>query len=251
MIRHMYTVEYAAGLDRFFETTWYTDHGFNLLLGNSELLHYFAHCVERFRQGQNGTSTHGLMSLEARLIWQLAVLPRAIQSNPLPPQMLTLLQRLETVQNLLCGTFMDANMVPLSPPATPPDPKVVEQYTQYLQDAFWHQLGRFVSIRDDLNSSDAAHQIATALASMRNILSMLENRDVLYSMAIARHFGGRMVDYYMHKTLVSKSAEPDDPIAKLAVAMNFIRDEDSQGTTQVVQRLCGMCRRSWVLQRHN
>jgi hypothetical protein len=58
-----------------------------------------------------------------------------------------------------------------------------------------------------------------------------------------------MVEYTESKILVSKSAEPDDPIAKLAVAMNFIRDEDSQGTTQVVQRLCGMCRRSWQLQR--
>lgn len=247
----MYIVEYAAGLDRFLETTWYTEHGFNLLVANNDLLHYFAHCVERFRQAQNGTNTHGLTSLEARLIWQLACLPRHIHSNPTPPHIVTLLQRLDTVQNLLCGTFLDSSMVPVSPPANPPDPKHVEQYTQFLQDAFWHHLGRFVSIHDDVISSDAAQQIATALAAMRNILSMLENRDVLYSMAIARHFGGRMVDYNESKTLVSKSAEPDDPIAKLAVAMNFIRDEDSQGTTQVVQRLCGMCRRSWVLQRHS
>ncbi|THZ10215.1 hypothetical protein D6C95_00714 [Aureobasidium pullulans] len=249
MIRGMYLAEYAIGLDRFFETTWYTDHGFNQLLANHDLLHYFSHCVERFRQGQNGTNTHGLTSLEARLIWQLGCLPRAFHSNPPPQYIVVLLQRLAIVENLLCGTFLDSNMVPASPPASPPDPKLVEQYTQYLQDAFWHQLGRFVSIHDDVISPDAAQQIAAALAAMRNILSMLENRDVLYSMAIARHFGGRMVDYNEGKTLVSKSAEPDDPIAKLAVAMTFIRDEDSNGTTQVVQRLCGMCRRSWQLQR--
>jgi hypothetical protein len=255
MIRSMYHAEYAIGLDRFFETSWYMTHGFNLLLANHDLLHYFSHCVERFRQAQNGTNTSGLTSLEARLIWQLACLPRAMPPPPPPPPpppyMVTLLQRLATVENLLCGTFLDPAMVPPCPPPNPPDPKLVEQYTQYLQDAFWHQLGRLVSIEDNAISPDAAHKIAAALAAMRNILSMLENRDVLYSMAIARHFGGRMVDYDPGRMLVSKSAEPDDPIAKLAVAMNFIRDEDSQGTTQVVQRLCGMCRRSWLLQRQS
>ncbi|KAH0268009.1 hypothetical protein KCU71_g19465, partial [Aureobasidium melanogenum] len=250
-IRLMYLAEYASGLDRFFETNWYTDHGFNLLVGNHDLLRYFLYCIERFSHAQNGGGSHGLTSLEARLVWQLGCLPRAIPSNAAPPYLNTLLQRLAIVENLLCGTFLDPTMVPIQPPANPPDPKLVEQYTQYLQDAFWHQLGRFVSIHDDIISPDAAQQIATALAAMRNILSMLENRDVLYSMAIARHFGGRMVDYTESKILVSKSAEPDDPIAKLAVAMNFIRDEDSQGTTQVVQRLCGMCRRSWQLQRQN
>ncbi|KAI5276387.1 hypothetical protein E4T47_00739 [Aureobasidium subglaciale] len=248
-IRAMYLAEYAPGLDRFFETNWYTDHGFGLLFGNHDLLRYFLHCIERFSQASTGGGSHGLTSLEARLIWKLGCLPRAIVSNPAPPCLSSLLQRLSIVENLLCGTFLDHSMVPVQPPANPPDPKLVEQYTQYLQDAFWHQLGRFVSIHDDLLSPDAAQQIATALAAMRNILSMLENRDVLYSMAIARHFGGRMVDYNEGKILVSKSAEPDDPIAKLAVAMNFIRDEDSQGTTQVVQRFCSMCRRSWQLQR--
>ncbi|KAI5201625.1 hypothetical protein E4T39_05148 [Aureobasidium subglaciale] len=248
-IRAMYLAEYAPGLDRFFETNWYSDHGFALLFGNHDLLRYFLHCIERFSQASTGAGSHGLTSLEARLIWQLGCLPRAIVSNPAPPYLGSLLQRLSIVENLLCGTFLDHSMVPIQPPANPPDPKLVEQYTQYLQDAFWHQLGRFVSIHDDIISPDAAQQIATALAAMRNILSMLENRDVLYSMAIARHFGGRMVDYNEGKILVSKSAEPDDPIAKLAVAMNFIRDEDSQGTTQVVQRFCSMCRRSWQLQR--
>jgi hypothetical protein len=248
-VRIMYLAEYASGLDRFFETSWYTDHGFNLVVANNELLRYFMYCIERFSQAQTGGGSHGLTSLEARLIWQLGCLPRTIASNTAPPYMTNLLQRLAIVENLLCGTYLDPSMVPAQPPINPPDPKLVEQYTRYLQDAFWHQLGRFVSIHDDIASPDSAQQIAAALAAMRNILSMLENRDVLYSMAIARHFGGRMVEYTESKILVSKSAEPDDPIAKLAVAMNFIRDEDSQGTTQVVQRLCGMCRRSWQLQR--
>ena len=84
---------------------------------------------------------------------------------------------------------------------------------------------------------------------MRNILNVLENRDVLYSMAIARHFGGRQADFYPDRLLVSTSNDPEDVIAKLVVAQRFITQEESTGTTQVVQQLCGMARKSWTRQR--
>jgi len=74
---------------------------------------------------------------------------------------------------------------------------------------------------------------------------MLENRDVLYSVAIARHYGGRTEEYRPDEALVASSQDPEDPINKLVVAFRFLAAEEGAGTTQIVQAFCGMCRRSW------
>lgn len=49
---------------------------------------------------------------------------------------------------------------------------------------------------DDRTGPMVLPEINEALASMRAILAMLESRDVLYSIAIARHIGGRMPDFH-------------------------------------------------------
>lgn len=165
-----------------------------------------------------------------------------------PP--LPFIPRIEIVTHIILGTFMEPERVP-PVPANMPDPKTQpDAYAFYFQDLFWHHLASFTTIRDDSSQSPSSGQdIANQLGGMRNILSMLENRDVLYSMAITRHFGGRMEHYESDKLLVGRSQELEDPINKLVVAMGFLRDEEMQGTTQVVQRFCGMAKRGFQLQR--
>lgn len=264
-VKDFYMQEYAPGLDRFFETVWYTTEGLTHLVSDQDLLHFFVHCIYRFR---SPPSEHrGLPSLEARLIWLLATMPhkttapssQAIDSLPQPPPpksspsplAMSVLPRLDAIAHLILGTFLPPDRVP-PPPTHAPDPKTQpEAYTYYLCDLFWHHLASFLAVRDDDSQAPSSgSEIATQLAGMRNILSMLENRDVIYSMAIARHFGGRMERYETDKVLVGRgNGDQEDPINKLVVAMGFLANEELQGTTQIVQRLCGMSRRGFVLQR--
>lgn len=60
-----------------------------------------------------------------------------------------------------------------------------------------------------------------------------------------------MERYEADKVLVGSggTADAEDPLNKLAVALGFLANEEVQGTTQVVQRLCGMNRRGFQLQR--
>lgn len=247
-VRDLYLREYAPGLDRFFETDWYTAQGLNNLLSDNDLLRYSIYCNSRFRHAE---SVKGLPSIEARLIWKLTSMafasppPHDPNRPPLP-----FIPRIEAVSHIILGTYMAPENVPPVPAHTPDLKTQPDAYAFYIQDLFWHHLSSFTTIRDDHSRAPSSGQyIADHLAGMRNILDMLENRDVLYSMAIARHFGGRMEHYDAEKLLVGNSNEPEDPINKLVVAMGFLANEECQGTTQVVQRLCGMARRGFQLQR--
>lgn len=84
------------------------------------------------------------------------------------------------------------------------------------------------------------------------LLDMVENRDVLFSMAVVRRYGPS------YETVTENggshdrdgSAARDELIGKLRVAKKFLEDEAAgKGTNQVVQRLCGMAVRSWASMR--
>ncbi|KAI7361886.1 hypothetical protein KC336_g21766 [Hortaea werneckii] len=82
---------------------------------------------------------------------------------------------------------------------------------------------------------------------MRGILGMLESRDVLYSIAIGRHVGGRMPDFHPARPSIATTNDPADEVNKLKVAHAFVEAEAQKGTTQVIQRVCGMALRGWSL----
>ncbi|KAK0252378.1 hypothetical protein LTS09_012496 [Friedmanniomyces endolithicus] len=239
-ITDFYNYHYAPGLDALFETTWYTTHGLAQLHSNPELQDFVAQCTHQFKAATDTPLlTNQIRSLEARLVWQLAALPR---SSPAFPD---LLARLDILENLLTGHFLDPSRVP-APPAQNMDD---EMYNQHL---FWHHLGLFTAARDDQRHDPAAHHsIDASLAEMRRVLQMLENRDVLYSIAVGRHFGGRMPGFHPARQIVASSSTMpggQDEVAKLRVAVRFVQQEDEKGTTQVVQRVCGMALRAWGLQ---
>lgn len=244
---------YAIGLDRLFETTWYSQHGLAQLHRDAVLQDFVLQCVEQFQAREDANGKH-MQSLEARLVWLLAIMPRSslrMANGAANDHVLQeLLFRLDVIENLLTGQYLDPSRVSPAPPHQPSmqpgtDNSAVNQ--KFNERAFWHHLARFVAMRDD--SPHVQREIDDVLVTLRNLLHMLENRDVLYSLAVARHIGGRMPDWRPQGQLVASSDDPNDPVSKLRVAQQFIESEDQRGTTQVIQRLCSMAIRAWGLQK--
>jgi len=243
-------IDYAPGLDRFFETNWYSTQAEFYLQPNDATTRYFYHCTSRFRkQPTSQTDLHtDFPSLEARLLWDLAVLPRKVA---LPDASVSeLINRVATIESLLTGAILPSNKIPGHPPHAPPQPHDEPAHSHYVQSQFWHHLAAFTSCDDSprsANPQSAMQSIMHSLYVMRGILSLLENRDVLYSIAVLRHYGGRMKEAYPEKerVLVAESQDPEDSLNKLSVAMSFLASEEVHGTTLAVQRFTGMSRRSW------
>ncbi|KXT07386.1 hypothetical protein AC578_533 [Pseudocercospora eumusae] len=243
---------YVVGLDRVLETTWYSQRGWSHLQRDPVLLDFVAQCAEQFKQRDEASEKLN-MSLEARLVWQLATMPRtaAQQTNGAgvgaDPLLQEVLARIDVLENLLTGQFLDPSRIPPPPQQQAPQPgqEPATANQKYNERSFWHHLGRFVYLRDDTTS--AQKEIDDTLNIMRNILSMLENRDVLYSIAIGRHIGGRMPDFHPQQHLVASNNDPNNPVTKLSIAHSFVESEDQRGTTQVIQRICSMAIRGWIL----
>ncbi|MGG6497570.1 UNVERIFIED_CONTAM: hypothetical protein NY603_32080, partial [Bacteroidetes bacterium 56_B9] len=59
---------YAAGLDRLFETTWYSQQGPLHLQRDAVLQDFVSQCVEQFKTREDANARQ-TQSLEARLVW--------------------------------------------------------------------------------------------------------------------------------------------------------------------------------------
>jgi len=254
-LEDFYNFKYAHALDKLFETSWYTTLGFVTLTADHKLHEFAVQCMEEMRAkpgpyGQTAPVT-AQASLEARLVWSLAAMPRvhhlhntnSTSSNSLTRE---LLPRLDVVEHLLTGRYLDVARVP--PPVVSVAETSAEQDLKSAQQAFWYHLGRFTSLRDDQGDVQTLEDVSRELANMRVILNMLENRDVLYSIAVARHIGGRMPDWSPQTPHLPLSNDPNDDVNKLHVAHGFVQTEDQRGSSQVIQRICSMSLRSWSLQ---
>jgi len=237
-VADFYAFHYAPGLDALLETNWYTAHGLPHLQSNPELHDFVADCTRQFRAAtDNPAMTNQIRSLEARLVWQLAKMPR---SSSIQFDVGT---RVDTLENLLTGHFLEPNRIP--PPPSPEQDDV-----QHSRALFWYNLALFTAARDDHRDPAAHRQINDSLAVMRRILNMFENRDVLYSFAVGRYIGGRMPGFHpMERPIVAPSPDAQDEVNKLKVAVHFVEQEDQKGTTQVIQRVCSMALRAWALQK--
>ena len=249
-IDDFYRFHYAPGLDKLLETSWYGTRGLAQLQHNPSLLDFVAHCMDQMRSRTDDvSSTQACQSLEARLVWQLAIMPRSASfahgANGMMNDQLTLdlLPRIDTLEHLLTGQFLPQARIP------PPSGDYQTDRTRYQQQNFWYQLGRFTAIRDDTSDPASLREINDALGIMRGVLGMVENRDVLYSIAIARHIGGRLPEFHPPRPVLPQTDDPNDDMKKLQVAHHFVETEDQRGTTQVIQRICGMAIRSWILQK--
>ncbi|KAH0538178.1 hypothetical protein GP486_008796 [Trichoglossum hirsutum] len=133
---------------------------------------------------------------------------------------------------------LDAN------PLSPSDNSTVQHDPRkYRELEFWRLIGRFLSLRDD--EASAAKEIDNTLNSARTLLDSQENRDVIYSIAVARHLDQRVAEYPPVSPIVHN--EEEDAGSRLFVAKRFIEDEASgKGTNYVIQRLCAMAMKIWT-----
>ncbi|KAH9823708.1 White-opaque regulator 1 [Teratosphaeria destructans] len=236
-VQDLYTFHFAPGLNKVFETDWFTLQGPSTMSTMPELHDFVAQCTEQLKvQADSPAATNQLRSLEARLVWLLADMAR----QSLPDSELS--ARVDTLEHLLTSQ-------PLTPSAIPSPPNPNMEQRTYSEHSFWHNLGRFVSAHDGLTDPAGQRETTEALAGMRGILGLLENRDVLYSIAVARHLGGRLAETNHSQHLLASTNDQNDEIHKLRVARQFVETEDQAGTTQVIQRICSMAIRGWALQK--
>lgn len=198
-----------------------------------------------------------LESFEASVIWSTMVLCRHAMSvsngsngaeHKPDYDLATASVRLDAIEALITGEHTESNPLshyparePAANPSTLPD-----QLVQRSLD-FWSTVGHFLTLHDDEASS--AKEIDDTLARTRTLLDTMENRDVIYSIAIARHLGQRWTDFPRSFPQPITTNEKDAG-TKLYVAQKFLEQEASgKGTTQVVMRLCGMVLRSWIVSR--
>lgn len=153
--------------------------------------------------------------------------------------------RLEVFEKLISGEYLDPE--PELKTENTTNGTAFEEQLKYREREFWRLVSTFLTVRDDEASS--AKEIDDTLGSCRSLLDSRENRDVVYSIAIARHVGQRMAEF-PNNIQQPASNDEQDARTKLYVAKKFIEDEaNGKGTNQVIQRLCGMAMRSWTVRR--
>jgi len=224
--------------------------GLEKLLANSSLCHQMAQLIEYFKQvtGSSNYETEvRCRATETKAVWQLLCMVRPLSpttngSNGIAPPLTLELEeankRLEILEALLTNRIMESNRITEMnyPPGLPID--------KCHEIEFWKALGKFVTLRsEDLN---ARHELDNALGQCRNQLSAKENRDVIYSVMVARHVGARVPEFPDQVHPVPGGEEND--FNKLYIAKSFLADQASyKGTNHPIQRLCDMVIRSWAM----
>lgn len=200
--------------------------------------------------------TAATKSLEASVVWSMMGLCRHVANTPnttngqashpeVDDDVKDAAARLEVFEKLISGEYLDPE--PELKTENTTNGTAFEEQLKYREREFWRLVSTFLTIRDDEASS--AKEIDDTLGSCRSLLDSRENRDVVYSIAIARHVGQRMAEF-PNNIQQPASNDEQDARTKLYVAKKFIEDEaNGKGTNQVIQRLCGMAMRSWTVRR--
>lgn len=267
-IRDIFLSIYAVQIDKFLETRWFAHRAVDYLLSNSRLCDQFATLISRYHVNTQDPNYWNIImmtqSLEATVIWAMMSMCRQVSTSArsgdrdeqegenlekdVKEGVHDAAKRLEIFENLITGEYLTSDSAPRPTPQPPNGESnggpFNEQLLERLHD-FWRNVHKFITIQDD--EASAAKEIDDTLANARNLLDSRENRDVIYSICIARHVGARMAEY---PTQSPQSNDEEESRNKLFIAKKFIDDEAAgKGTNQVVQRLCGMASRSWEFNR--
>lgn len=241
-IKSMYLYEYARGIDMLLETEWYTKEGLKQLIQDARLRSSFAGLLELMRNTKSSDfeMIQKIPPIESKVIWKLMCMPRVVfekakenRVNPFSdPHLQDALYRLQVVEALICNKNLAGGYVWPTGNNAPHKAR---------ENQFWRQMGGMLA----LPVSDRV-KIDGYLSELRKLLDVREARDVLYSAAVVRHFG--VAPPPQPKTL-AEAAKHSRDITTQKVAKKFLEDEAAnKGTTQVMQRICGMLVRSWAIQ---
>ena len=253
-IKRFYSDHYAPAMDDFLEVKWYATRGLPWLLSDPRFCEQMYALMERIQTvyHEHDVQAFGLtQSHETRMIWQLLCLARVAgaankavsmglveQRDASTSSPNEAIRRLSIFEDLVSGAVAETNLADLARLGS-----VQHDPIKLRELEFWRLIGKFLTLRDDEASS--AKEIDDALAGCRALLDSRENRDVIYSIAIARHLGQRMAEY---SAVAAEAVNPDEHEArqKLSVAKDFIEHEAAgRGTTLIIQRLCAMAVRAW------
>jgi len=264
-IKDIFLTIYALQLDKFLETRWFAHRAVDYLMANSRLCDQFATLIRRYNLNTQDPNYWNIVmmtqSLEATVIWAMMGMCRRVSSSAILGEgdeterenlekdvkegVHDAAKRLEIFENLITGEYLDSDSAPQPTPQHPGEGSNGVPFNAQLLERehdFWRLVHKFLTIRDD--EASAAKEIDDTLASARNLLDSRENRDVIYSICIARHVGARMAEFPAMQQ--PQNNDEGDSKNKLLIAKKFIDDEAAgKGTNQVVQRLCGMASRSW------
>ena len=242
-------------MDKFLETRWFTERGLSYLTANSILCDQFALLIHRYAMNPQDPNYYvhlGItQSLEAMVVWSMLGMCRKvardqqIAEEEVKEGVLDAAKRLEIFEALVTGQYMDPDSAPKDAEIKPTGPPLHGQL-KGREHEFWRHVHTFLTLRDDEPSTAKATE--DTLSTCRGLLESRENRDVIYSIMIVRHLGSRVAEFPNLKQ--PETNDEKDVNAKLAVAKKLVEDEASgKGTNQVVQRLCGVAARSWMLKR--
>ncbi|KAL8691584.1 MAG: hypothetical protein Q9218_003228 [Villophora microphyllina] len=253
-VKMAYQKVYGPGIDKILETQWFVNRGLAYVLSDARLCERFATLIARydiddqtpgFRQLQAATQ-----ALEASVIWSIMGLARRVAGtlNPMNSHIgldedtnagvSKAAKRVEILENLLLGQHLDAEAAPQAENVR--NGTAFEAQLNQREREFWQLIHKFLTIHD--NEASASHELDATLNTARDLLDSRENRDVIYSIAVVRLRGGR------ENVANQNSGENNGQDNGLNLAKGFLEGQAAgKGTTQVVQRVCGMAMNSWSL----
>lgn len=253
-IQAVFLATYAPAIDKLLEVRWYSESALSLLMADAQLMADYSALINAFNEWnlQDGETLARLESFEASIIWKSMALCRQVPDGETGQQgrdwnLCAACARLNVVEALLTWNHLDSN--PLSrelvmDAANPPN--APDQF-QTRQLDFWDQVGEFLTLYD--NEASSAKQIDDTLGRCRQLLDTYENRDIIYSISVARHLGQRWADFPNSLPKVGYTTEKEAG-TKLFVAQKFLEEEaEGKGTTQIYKRVCCMAVRSWWVAR--
>ncbi|KAG8533284.1 uncharacterized protein KY384_002067 [Bacidia gigantensis] len=260
-LKTIYNTAYAPGMDKFLDTHWFSERGCDHLMANSVLCDQFTMLIHRYAMNSQDPVFSAQLaitkSLEAMVVWSMLCLCRKVaqtttesgevNEDEVKDGVVDAAKRLEIFEALITGDYRSDDSAPQGPDGSKPNGSALLGQLKSKEYEFWRSIHAFLTIkRENENSAEA---IESTLATTRSLLENRENRDVIYSMMIARHLGGQ-VPGFPDSMQAPETNDEKDVHAKLAVARRLLEEESAgKGTNQVVLRLCGAACRSWSVKR--
>ncbi|KAK8079002.1 hypothetical protein PG994_002809 [Apiospora phragmitis] len=248
-VRGLLAEIYGPGLERFFESGWFTkEQTLDMLMADkssTDVLAAFLNTISSVGANEP-LSLDYPATLEPLVVWKATLSCFAGPSNqqmnagrslPPPDDMVEARNRLAIFDALISGDVLSQN--PLQPMLSEGDFHRLREFE------FWFYLGEFLAIKSDLNHPMPPKR-EEILAKMRTVLDGRENRDVLYAIAIMRAYTPEVPADF--ESTLPAHLEESMPKSKLAVARKFIQDEAkvTGGTTNVVRCFSEIAARAFI-----